>query len=204
MTKTRNPDTSRLPANHNDGLPSLGVRLRHARLVAEMTLKQVAEQANCSESLISKLEHDAASPSLAMLHRLARALNTNISELTMENWESEEPVLLAGNRSRIQFVKRNKAGSIELERLTRASKGGLLQGNIHIVAPGVASDGLIEHPGEEMGYVLEGCIDLTIGEKTYHLKAGDSFHFPSKSPHGYRNPGDVATRILWVNTPVTF
>ena len=49
-------------AQHTDGLPSLGVRLRHARKVAGLTLKQVASAAGCSESLISKLENDAASP----------------------------------------------------------------------------------------------------------------------------------------------
>jgi len=36
------------------------------------------------------------------------------------------------------------------------------------------------------------------------LRAGDSFHFPSEVPHGYRNPGRVRTRVLWVNTPPTF
>ena len=52
---------------------NLGVRLRHARLVAGLTLLQLAQKASCSESLISKLEHGTASPSLAMLHRLAVA-----------------------------------------------------------------------------------------------------------------------------------
>jgi transcriptional regulator with XRE-family HTH domain len=191
-------------AHHTDGLPSLGMRLRHARKVAGLTLKQVAVAASCSESLISKLENDAASPSLAMLHRLAGALGSNVSTLTSEEWVSDEPVLRAGDRPVKRFVKRNKDGEIGLERITHLQKGGLLQGNIHIVAPGVASDGLIEHPGEEMGYVLTGSIELTIGEHTYSLTAGDAFHFPSSLPHGYRNGGDSEARILWVNTPVTF
>ncbi|MEH3024027.1 MAG: cupin domain-containing protein [Pseudomonas oryzihabitans] len=191
-------------AHHTSGLPSLGMRLRHARKVTGLTLKQVAVAAGCSESLISKLENDAASPSLAMLHRLAGALGSNVSALTSEEWVSDEPVLRAGDRPVKRFVKRNKNGEIGLERITHLQKGGLLQGNIHIVAPGVASDGLIEHPGEEMGYVLEGSIDLTIGEQTYRLMAGDAFHFPSNVPHGYSNPGRVEARILWVNTPVTF
>ncbi len=193
------------PSSHNqEGLPGLGARLKHARLVAGLTLRQVAEQAGCSESLVSKLEHDAASPSLAMLHRLALTLNTNISELTAESWDHDSPVQTAEHRSRTGFIKRNKAGGIELERLTPAHKGVLLQGNIHIIAPGVRSDGLIEHPGEEMGYVLEGVLELIIGDKTYTLAQGDSFHFPSHQPHGYVNPGEKETRVLWVNTPVTF
>jgi quercetin dioxygenase-like cupin family protein len=171
--------------------------------VAGLTLKQVAQAANCSESLISKLENDAASPSLAMLHRLALALGSNVSELTSEDWESEEPVLRAGGRQVSRFAQGTAKGYIDLERITHLQKGGLLQGDIHIVSPGMVSD-MIEHAGEEMGYVIEGSLDLTLGENTYTLNAGDSFHFPSNVPHGYRNSTKSVVRILWINTPATF
>ncbi|MEQ7918437.1 cupin domain-containing protein [Xanthomonas sp. WHRI 1810A] len=188
---------------HSDGLPSLSVRLRHARKVAGLTLKQVAEAANCSESLISKLENDAASPSLAMLHRLALALGSNVSQLTSEDWISEEPVLRAGDRQVNRFATSGKKGYIDLERITHLQKGGLLQADIHIVSPGMVSE-TIDHVGEEMGYVIEGSLELTLGESTYTLNAGDSFHFPSNIPHGYRNSTRSVVRILWVNTPATF
>ena len=70
------PNDKKTPAS------SLGVRLRHARLVSGYTLLQLAQKAGCSESLISKLERGLASPSFAMLHRLAVALDTNIAALT--------------------------------------------------------------------------------------------------------------------------
>lgn len=183
---------------------SLGMRLRHARLAQEMTLKQLAQKVKCSESLLSKLENEAASPSLAMLHRLASALETSIADLMAEDWVAEEPVMKPQQRRRKHFLQRNKKGGIELENLTYHHKGGLLQGNIHIIEPGVASDGQIEHHGEEMGYVLEGELELHLGEDIWHLEPGDSFYFPSHVPHGYRNPGTVVARVLWVNTPVTF
>ncbi|MEN3753470.1 cupin domain-containing protein [Mangrovibacter sp. SLW1] len=107
-------------------------------------------------------------------------------------------------RHRKRFLQRNKKGGIELENLTWHHKGGLLQGDIHIIEPGVKSDALIEHQGEEMGYVLEGVLELRIGEETWQLEAGDSFYFPSHLPHGYSNPGKSVTKVLWVNTPVTF
>lgn len=190
-------------SQHSDGLPSLSVRLRHARKVAGLTLKQVAQAANCSESLISKLENDTASPSLAMLHRLALALGSNVSELTSESWVSEGPVLRAGDRQVNRFAKTAQKGYIDLERVTHLQKGGLLQGDIHIVSPGMVSE-VIVHAGEEMGYVIEGSLELTLGETTYTLNAGDSFHFPSNVPHGYRNATRDIARILWVNTPATF
>ena len=183
---------------------SLGMRLRHARLAQEMTLKQLAQKVKCSESLLSKLENEAASPSLAMLHRLASALETSIADLMAEDWVAEAPVMKPQQRRRKHFLQRNKKGGIELENLTYHHKGGLLQGNIHIIEPGVASDGQIEHHGEEMGYVLEGELELHLGEDIWHLEPGDSFYFPSHVPHGSRNPGTVVARVLWVNTPVTF
>ncbi|NMM05593.1 MAG: cupin domain-containing protein [Polaromonas sp.] len=176
----------------------LGVRLRHARLVAGLTMTQVAQKSLCSESLISKIESGQASPSLAMLHRIAVALDTNIATLTTEEAPREGPVLPNGERPVI------KAGGISLERITLPKRGGLLQANIHIVPPGEASDGLIEHVGEEVGFVLEGNLELIIGSERHLVQAGDAFYFSSQTPHGYRNVGKVTARIFWVNTPATF
>lgn len=179
-------------------LSMLGVRLRHARLVAGLTMMQVAHKSQCSESLISKIEAGQASPSLAMLHRIAVTLDTNIATLATEEAPREGPVLLNGERPVI------KARGILLERITLPKRGGLLQANIHIVPPGEASDGLIEHLGEEVGFVLEGSIELVLGNECHLIQAGDAFHFSSQTPHGYRNIGRVAARIFWVNTPATF
>ena len=176
----------------------LGVRLRHARLVAGLTMTQVAQKSQCSESLISKIENGQASPSLAMLHRIAVTLDTNIAALTTDEAPKEGPILPNGERPVI------KAGGISLERITLPKRGGLLQANIHIVPPGEASDGLIEHIGEEVGFVLEGSLELVLGSERHLIQAGDAFYFSSQTPHGYRNVGNVAARIFWVNTPATF
>lgn len=177
--------------------PMLGARIRHARRVAHLTMTQLAEKAGCSESLVSKIESGQATPSLAMLHRIAVALNTNIATLT-EDGPVDSPVLRRGERPVIS------AGGISLERLVLPKRGGLLQANIHIVEPGAASDGQIVHAGEEVGYVLEGRLELTLGDERHEIRAGDSFTFPSQLPHGYRNVGKTVARILWVNTPATF
>jgi transcriptional regulator with XRE-family HTH domain len=175
----------------------LGARIRHTRRLAHLTMTQLAAKAECSESLISKIENGQATPSLAMLHRIAAALHTNIASLT-EDGPVESPVLRSGERAMV------KTGGISLEPLTLPKRGGLLQANIHIVEPGVASDGQIVHAGEEVGYVLEGELELTLGEDRYLIQAGDSFTFSSQVPHGYRNVGHTVARILWVNTPATF
>jgi quercetin dioxygenase-like cupin family protein len=72
------------------------------------------------------------------------------------------------------------------------------------VEAGGSSGGTITHVGEELGFVLEGEVEIMLGDKPYLLKEGDSIFFPSELPHGYRNPGDKTARILWINTPPTF
>lgn len=194
------PAAPAMPADDNAGKQRsmLGIRIRHARRVAGLTLTQVAQKAQCSESLVSKIENGQATPSLAMLHRIAVALATNIATLTSGEAPSEGPVLRQNERPVIV------AGGISLERIVLPKRGGMLQANIHIVQPGAGSDGPIVHVGEEVGYVLEGTLELALGDERYLIHAGDAFTFASQVPHGYRNAGDTVARILWVNTPVTF
>ena len=184
----------------------IGGRLRHARLMKGMSLKDVAAGIGVSESFISKLENDKVQPSLAVLHRLVAFLGINVAAMFSNETEGNGPlfVMRAGERPTINTRLRQSADGVVLERLIPQTRNSLLQVNIHQVVAGGGSHGLISHVGEEMGYVLEGILDLTVGDQTRRLFAGDSFSFPSEEPHGYANPGEELARILWVNTPPTF
>ncbi len=182
---------------------NFGVKLRHARMTRGLTLKEVAEQAGCSESMLSKIETMRVNPSLAMLQRLTSALDINIGALFSDG-ESEGPVTRHGARPIIELDALRHGPGVVLERVIPYSKAHMLQANIHVVSPGGSSAGHISHLGEEVGYVIEGSLELTIGETVYTLSAGDTFCFRSETPHGYRNLGDRPARIMWVNTPPTF
>jgi transcriptional regulator with XRE-family HTH domain len=186
--------------------PVIGGRVRHARRVKGYQLRDLAEKVGCSESLLSKIENDKVLPSLQMLHKIATELDTSIGYLFADPSDHNRIVMRKGER---QIIRTGTQGShrsegVQLEWLVPYPESGLLSGSIHIVAPGGSSEGLIEHKGEEMGYVLEGEFEITVGDETFRLNAGDSFFFPSTIPHGYCNPGTQITRILWVNTPPTF
>jgi transcriptional regulator with XRE-family HTH domain len=182
----------------------IGARLKHARMVRGLTLKEVADAAECSESFISKLENDKASPSFTMLHRLTATLGANVASLFAAGEEVDSVVSHPGVRPVILTDRLRVGKGIKLERLIPYSHSYLLQGNIHHIATGGRSDGNIVHSGEEVGYVLEGEIELTVDGHRYRAKAGDSFHFRSELPHGYRNVCVKPARVIWINTPPTF
>jgi transcriptional regulator with XRE-family HTH domain len=182
----------------------LGVRLRHARLVIGMTLKEVAIKADCSESLVSKIENEKIAPSLLTLRRIANVLGLTLGELFAAPDEAERIVSKAVERLLVSFDPLRKGSGVTLERLIPYSSHHLLQSNIHIIDQGGGSDGTVQHPGEELGFVLEGTIELVLDGSTFVLNAGDSFNFRSERAHGYRNVGDGRAKVLFVNTPPTF
>lgn len=54
--------------------PQLGQALRAARMLAKLSLQDVASEVQASHQYVSKLERNLATPSLHMLHRLDRLL----------------------------------------------------------------------------------------------------------------------------------
>jgi transcriptional regulator with XRE-family HTH domain len=181
----------------------IGAKVKHGRMVRGITLRQLAEEAGCSESLLSKIENNKAMPSFGTLHRIAAALGTNVSVLFSAGSEGAQVVSRAGERPVIVTDQLRTGKGVQLERLIPYAREYLLQSNIHLIAPGGRTDA-ISHAGEEIGYVLEGEIELTIDGNRYCAKTGDSFHFRSELPHAYRNVGTKPARVLWVNTPPTF
>lgn len=183
----------------------IGGKLKHARLLKGHTLRELAGIIGCSESMLSKLENEKLTPSISFLHRLASALDTSIAELFAENDDPSGPVHHFPRDRRARIVEEPGPGrnGAWFERIIPVTKSGLLQANILNIPPGARSDNDVEHVGEELGYVIEGELEITVDGKSYALRTGDLLFFPSSLPHGYHNRGDKVVRILWVNTPPT-
>lgn len=178
----------------------LGNKLRRMRRAGRLTMREVADRAGCSESLISKIETGKALPSLSNLHSIVAVLGCNISTLFEPSGAPPDQIWKAHGRPVIAMGK----NAVALEQLVAQTPGRLLEANVHIVRPGAGSEGSLRHDGEEIGYVLAGTIELTIDGHTHLLSEGDSFAFRSNLSHSYRNRGRRTARIIWVNTPPTF
>ena len=184
-------------------LHNIGKRLRWFRKEKGMTLRALSEVIGCSESLLSKIENNKVDPSLKTLHSITTALGVAISAL----FSDPEPLRVVyrnSERPQLRVTANTHGGGVTIERLIPHTPDHILECNIHIVAPGSGSDGSIGHEGEEVGYVLEGQLELVVDDVTYTLYPGDAFTFRSELPHSYTNRGAATARILWANTPPTF
>lgn len=181
----------------------MGATLRHMRKLQGKTLRSIAERVGCSVSMLSKIELGRATPSLDLLAKLAEEMGTSIAELFGKEGHRAVAIYGSGERPTIDLGEGagREGGQSTLERLIPYEHGRQLNANLHVVPPGGGSAGTLSHTGEEVGYVIDGFIELTIDGQASLLGPGASFFFSSVLPHSYRNIGREVARIVWVNSP---
>lgn len=81
----------------------------------------------------------------------------------------------------------------------RALTGDQLMANRVTVAPGTTIPSH-QHPEEQIGIVLSGGLEVTIGDETRSLGPGEAFAIPADVPHGVV-VGPAGATLLDVFTP---
>lgn len=188
---------------------NLGEEIRQLRKAHHMTLAQLSAACSRSVSFLSKIERNQARPSLTAMQDIAEALGAPVGWFFQSDGPvpaEERPYIVRHNRRRrltySQFTDTTYLGMQDY--LLSATLDGELALGISKYSPGGNSgDDLYSHRGEEAGLVLEGELEVALGEKTFRLKTGDSFSFPSHIPHTFRNPGDKQAIVVWANTPIS-
>lgn len=176
----------------------IGSKIKELRLKAALTQEELADRCELTKGYISQLENDNTSPSIATLEDIVSALGTSLVELFANCDKEEHPVYPAND----YFVK-------EYDEYT--TNWLVHNGVINEMEPilvEIAVDGETDpdnpHEGEEFGYILEGTVQLVIGNRTYQCRKGDSFYFKAERVHYLKNDGNQVAKILWVSSPPNF
>jgi len=178
----------------------LGARIRARRLARHETLRQLAAQAAVTESFLSQVERGVASPSIASVQRIARALDTSIADLFASD-ERAGTVVRVDDRRKVAY---QGLGAVD-EFLTSGTDGKLQVIYSTIQPGGGTGDEAYTHDSdEEVIVVLEGALDLWVGSEHYRLETGDAVTHSSRVPHRNTNPGPGVARVLFCITPPSF
>ncbi len=184
----------------NDAEPLFGASLRTVRRRRGLTLRQVAEQAGVTESFLSQVERDIASPSIATLRRIAVALGTSIGVI-LDDAGPHGQLVRAGDRRVVTYP-----GLGARDEFLTDGTGARLQVILSVVEPGggTGPEAYAHESDEECLIVLEGRLDLWVGTEQHRLEAGDAIRYSSRIPHRNETPGPGTTRVLFVITPPSF
>ena len=178
-----------------DPIKSIANRLRGLREVLELSAQEVAESCHLRVEEYMALESGESDISVNVLQTIARRYGISLDVLMF----GEEPKMNA------YFITRAGAG-VSVERRTAYTYEALASGfrdrkaDPFIVtvepAPTDAPMHLNSHEGQEMNYVLEGRLLLSLNGKELVLNVGDSLYFDSSLPHGMKALDGRPVRFL--------
>ncbi len=182
-----------------------GVRLKAERQARKMSQRQLAMAAGVTGAMISMIEQNRTSPSIATLKKILSGLNMPLSAFFAEDDASEAQWHFT--RDELREIIPPGAGSDRLIRFLRighATDSALLMLYEHYAPGADTGPDVYSHEGEEAGIVMSGQIELTVASETRLLRTGDSYHFNSRLTHRFRNPGPDECVIVSAATPPTF
>ena len=174
----------------------IGPKIRHLRQQKGLSLQRLSQRSGVSAAAIHRIERDGMVPTIATLMKIAAALNRPVSYFVDEAEETRPAVFTpAPIRTRVFTSKEG----LELQGISGPYGNFFMAGAIGTVAPGASSgDVPMEHPGEELVYLLSGTLHFEVDHEEFTLNAGDSLHFRTDRPHRWHNPGAEPAQAVWL------
>ncbi len=180
---------------------SLGGDLRALRKARGLTLSATAAALGRSVGWLSQVERDLSEPSISDLRALAERFGVPMSFLfahASAPAEEQGIVVRAGTRRRM--------GSGE-EGLIEELLSPDLSDDFEVIhstfQPGSKMQRPATRPTQEVGYVVSGQLELSIGGRDFTVAAGDSFRIRHE-PYAWANPHDTPCVAIWVIAPPVY
>jgi quercetin dioxygenase-like cupin family protein len=175
---------------------SFGTKMRQLRDVRRTSLEQLADKTGFSERYLREIEEGIAIPPVSAVIQIAKALSIDSGSFL-----SAEEQAASERRRKESFFKRTQAYSYQT--LTPDAEMKHMKAFLVSIDP-KQHHRMVEyrHEGEEFLYVLQGHVEVKVGDKKHLLKKGKSLHFDSGITHKLRNLSeDEAKLIVVVYTP---
>ena len=176
-------------------------RLRERRDELGFTIAEVAVRSGVSRGMISKIEREECSPTATVLNKLAIGLGVLLPTF-FGPASYREPRLhqrnpIASRKGQVEW-KDPESGYRRRTLTPSTAKQSLQLSEIHF--PGGAKV-TFENAGgavlaQQQIWMLEGHMELLIGDELCHLGAGDCIAMTLDCPITFRNPGAKAARYL--------
>lgn len=165
-----------------DATAHLAANVRGIREARGLSQQQIAKLAGIPRATWSHLESGAANPTLAVLTRVADALQVRLDEL------------LASPRTPVRHLRAaelptRQRGAVKIRKLLPEPLAGLDLERM-VLPPGARMAGVPHGPGTREYLACErGTIELHAAGEGFRLDAGDVVVFRGDQRHGYHNPG---------------
>ncbi len=177
-----------------------GEKIREVRERKQKTIREVAQKAGVSQSLISQIERNKISPAIDTLLKIIDILEID-PDFIFRDFKKDRSV----NLVRASEKKRALIDGVTYEQLSRtfsSSEEHAIEAYFLEIPPGGKSgDDEYGHIGKELGVIIKGKGECTVGKQVIAMQEGDSISFSADAPHQLRNTGKKPLRAFWIITP---
>lgn len=181
-------------------MDAIGPRLRSLRQRRQLSQRRLAQKAGVSNATVSLIENERSDPSMGLLKRILDAMGVSFAEFFSDVAASRETYFF-----RAEELSEISSGAIRYRQVGSDLSGSQLQILHESYAPGAdTGQSMLSHEAEEGGIILEGRLEVTVGDQIETLSAGDAYRFNSRLPHRFRNTGSVDCVLVSACTPPSF
>jgi transcriptional regulator with XRE-family HTH domain len=179
----------------------IGQRVRELRKTHKMSLTELAEKSGVQIATLSRIENLKMTGTLDSHTSIAKALGVDITHLYAHIITKEDKVNLGASRPVMDMFVHSDKSSYEI--LTTKVISKKMMPILLKIEPGGQTRKEQNPPGsEKFVFVLEGKIDIHIGDKAYPLSKYNTLYFNASLEHYFMNARKVTARVLCVGTPV--
>lgn len=173
------------PIANTDFMASIGRVARRIREDLGLTLTEIADKAEISPGMLSRIETGQVSPSLETILALAEALGVHPAVLLQEVGDTAGGAQHVPSGQGLEVVRRGtkRGHTYHLLAAPRGPKKGFEPFLVTLTDKSEVFPGF-QHAGTEFIYILSGEIRYRHGPESYLLKEGDSLTFRGDVPHG--------------------
>lgn len=183
---------------------TVGARLKALRQSRGLSIRGLAELAGVPHATLSIIERDKSSPSVSILKRLLRPLNVTLSVFFSDSAVVDRAVFYKANEL-VELADGKKLSYRQVGANLENSSMMILHERYEPGADtGEEGEELYSHDAEEGGIVIEGRLEMTVGDEIRVLSPGDAYYFDSRLPHRMRNPFDEVCIVVSAVSPPTF
>jgi len=182
-------------------LVQVGAKIKMLREDKAVSLKDLSERTGLSTAVLSQIENHLVSPPLGTLIRLAKALDVKPAcffdlhadkSFTIVRKDERKPVSRFASKKGVPY-------GYSYESLGYDMKDRHMEPFLVTLEPmAMGNPKPSSHDGEEFLFVLEGEMEITLGEHSDVLQPGDAVYYDSSIPHLVTCRGEKKAILLAV------
>lgn len=178
----------------------LGQTVMSYRKKNGMTIREFADCAGISTSLISQIERGQANPSLSVLELIAQALNVPLFTLFINDIDTNS--LISKKQDRKKIYRENNDHIVYDVLTPDFMKAHIELLMMDLNAHASTTESHYSHiDKEEIAVVMKGQAYVELEGVQYFLDEGDVVRIPPNVRHRFLNKSDQPNHILFVLTP---